>query len=80
MEYPLSTSLASAISMAVMQNHTKQNHSHLSSKIREHLTKQIRENSLPYTIIADEVADPHSNCEIIAVRLRYVDLTTSIHV
>ena len=28
-----------------------------ASKIREHLSKQNRENSLPYTIIADEVIE-----------------------
>ena len=48
-----------------------------ASKIREHITKPVKDKNLPYTIIADEVTDPHSNCEIVAICVRYVDLTTS---
>ncbi len=45
-------------------------------KIRESLTKNVREKNLPFTVIADEVTDPHANQEIIAVCLRFVDLTS----
>ena len=44
--------------------------------IRERLTKQLRENNFPFTIIADEATDCHSNQEILSVCLRYVDLST----
>ena len=46
-----------------------------ASKIREFLTKEVRDNNLPYSIIADEVTDPHANQEVICVCLRFVDLT-----
>ena len=42
-------------------------------KIRESLTKQVREKNLSFTIIADEVTDPYANQEIVAVCLRFVD-------
>jgi hypothetical protein len=45
-------------------------------KIRERLTKQLQENRLPFTIIADETTDPHSNQEILSLCLRYVDLSS----
>ena len=45
-------------------------------KIRERLTKQLRDNNLPFTVIADECTDPHSNQEILSVCLRYVDLSS----
>ena len=45
-------------------------------KIRETLTEQLREGCLPFTIIADEATDPHSNHEILSVCLRYVDLSS----
>ena len=38
-------------------------------KIKEKLTKQLRENTLPFNIIADETTDPHSNQEILSVYL-----------
>ena len=47
-----------------------------ASKIKEKITKQIREENLPFTIIADEGSDSHSNLEILAVCLRYVDTST----
>ncbi len=45
-------------------------------KIRESLTKNVMEKNLPFTVIADEVTDPHANQEIILVCLRFVDLTS----
>ena len=39
------------------------------------LTKPVRENSLPFTIIADKVTDPRANQEILGVFLRFVDLS-----
>ncbi len=45
-------------------------------KIRESLTKNVREKNLPFTVIADEVSDPHANQKIISVCLRFVDLTS----
>ena len=47
-----------------------------SCKIRENLTKHVRENNLPFTVIADEVTDPHANQEILSVCLRFVDMTS----
>ena len=47
-----------------------------ASKIRKFLTKQVRDSNLPYSIIADEVTDPHANREIICICLRFVDLTS----
>ena len=38
-------------------------------KIREQLTKELREKALPFTVIADEVTDPHANQEILSVCL-----------
>lgn len=46
-----------------------------ASKIREKITKPIRENALPYTVIADETTDVFSNQEILTVCLRFVDLS-----
>ena len=43
-------------------------------KIRERSTKQMGENVLPFTVIADEVTDPHANQEILSVCVRSVDL------
>ena len=40
---------------------------------RERVTEQLRENNMPFTIIADEATDPHSNQEILSVCFRYVD-------
>ena len=45
-------------------------------KIRERVTKQLQENRLPFTIIADETTDPHSNREILSLCLRYVDISS----
>ena len=44
-------------------------------KLREKLTNQLKANSLPFTIIADEVTDYHANQEILSVCVRFVDLT-----
>ena len=38
--------------------------------------KHTREENLSYSIIADEVTDPHANHEILSVCLRFVDLTS----
>ncbi len=48
-----------------------------ASLVQEKLTKNIRENKLPFTIIADETTDRHSNQEILSVSLRFVDLSSS---
>ena len=45
-------------------------------KIRERLTKELRENALPFTVIADEITDPLANQEILSVCLRFVDLSS----
>ena len=45
-------------------------------KIRERLTKSVRENNLPFTIIADETIDHRCNTEILSVCLRFVYLTS----
>ena len=45
-------------------------------KIKERLTKHTREKNLPYSIITDEVTDPHANHDILSVCLRFVDLTS----
>ena len=42
----------------------------------EKLTNELTANNLPFTIIADEVTDPHANQEILSVCVRFVDLTT----
>ncbi|KAK3754906.1 hypothetical protein QZH41_003007 [Actinostola sp. cb2023] len=47
-----------------------------ASKIKERLTVHLRTKGLPFTIIADEGTDPHSNQEILAVCLRFVDLSS----
>ena len=44
-------------------------------KVKERLTKPLRDNDLPFTIIADEVTDVHANQEILGVCLRFVDLS-----
>ena len=38
-----------------------------ASKIREKITKPIRDNALPYTVIADETTDAVLNQEILTV-------------
>ena len=48
-----------------------------ASLVREKITKKIREENLPFTIIADETTDRHSNQEILSVSLRFVDLSSS---
>ena len=42
--------------------------------IREKITKPIRDNALPYTVIADETTDAFLNQEILTLCLRFVDL------
>lgn len=44
--------------------------------MREKLTYELKANNLPFTIIADEVTDPHANQEILSVCVRFVDLTS----
>ena len=44
-----------------------------TSKIKERLTAELRTKDLPFTIIADESTDPHSNQEILSLCLRFVD-------
>ena len=39
--------------------------------------RSIRENALPYTVIADEATDLFSNHEILTVCLRFVDLSVA---
>ena len=46
-----------------------------ASRIRETITKPIREKALPYTIIADETTDHFLNQEILTLCLRFVDLS-----
>ena len=46
-----------------------------ASKIREKITKPIRDNALPYTVIADETTDAFLNQEILTLCLRFVDLS-----
>ena len=48
---------------------------HITTKIREHLIKPVKEKSLPFTIIADETTDGFSNQEILTLCLRYVDVS-----
>lgn len=50
-----------------------------ASKIREKVTKSLRECNLPYTVIADETTDRYSNGEILTVCLRFVDLSLPNH-
>ena len=45
-------------------------------KIREIVSKQIRENALPFTVIADEFTDSYSNQVILSVCIRHVDLSS----
>ena len=47
-----------------------------ASKIKEKLTKPLRENALPFTIIGDETTDSYANREILTVCLRFVDLSS----
>ena len=35
----------------------------------------LKESDLPFTVIVDEVTDPHANQEILCVCLHFVDLT-----
>ena len=42
-------------------------------KIKERLTADLRTKDLPFTIMADESTDPHSNQEISSLCLRFVD-------
>ena len=44
-----------------------------ASKIKERLTVEVRTKDLPFTIIADDSTDPHSNQEILSLCLRSVD-------
>ena len=44
-----------------------------ASKIKERLSAELRTKDLPFTIIADESTDPHSNQEILFLCLRFVD-------
>ena len=46
-------------------------------KIKERLTEELRNKDLPFTIIADESTDPHSNQEILSLCLRFVDQSSS---
>ena len=41
----------------------------------EKITKPIRDNALPYTVIADETTDAFLNQEILTLCLRFVDLS-----
>ena len=49
------------------------------SKIREKVTKSLRENDLSYTVIADETTDVFSNRENLTVFLRFVDMSSPQH-
>ena len=44
-------------------------------KIGERLTKSLRESKLSFTVIADETTDRYANRKILAVCLRFVDLS-----
>ena len=46
------------------------------SKIKSNLTDQLREQRLPFTIIADECTDSYSNQEVLSDCLRFVDLSS----
>ena len=46
------------------------------SKIKSNVTNQLREQRLPFTIIADECTDSYSNQEVLSVCLRFVDLSS----
>ena len=44
--------------------------------IKEKLTSaQLKEQSFPFTVIADEVTDPHANQEILSVCIRFLDVS-----
>ena len=45
-----------------------------ANKTRERLTAHLREEQLPFAIIADEATDPHANQEVLSLCLRFVDL------
>ena len=45
-------------------------------KIRERLTKSLRESKLPFTVITDETTDCYANREILSTCLRLVDLSS----
>ena len=47
-----------------------------SCAVKEKLTKVLREQNFPFTIIADEVTDPHANQEILLVCIRFVDISS----
>ena len=51
------------------------NHAY-AMKIKEKLTGELRSQNLPFTIIADECTDSHSNQEILSVCVRFVNLST----
>ena len=72
---PLQKHLMSASRQARYTSKTIQNEViHVySSKIKERLTAELRDKGLPFTIIADEGTDPHSNQEILSLCLRFVD-------
>ena len=44
-----------------------------ASRIKERLAAELKTRDLPFTIIADEGTDPHSNQEILSLCLRFVD-------
>ena len=71
--------LTSAWKNAKYTNKTIQNQIiHIyANKVRENITSQIRQNDLPFTIIADETTDKFSNQEILTLCLRFLDLTSS---
>ena len=47
-----------------------------ATQIKEKITGELRSQNLPFTIIADECTDRHSNQEILSVCLRFVSLLT----
>ena len=42
-----------------------------SCAIKEKLTRVLKEKGFPFTVIADEVTDPHANQEILSVCIRF---------
>ena len=44
--------------------------------MQEKLTGELRSQNLPFTIIADECTDSHSNQEILSICVRFVNLST----
>lgn len=72
---PLQKHLLSSSRQARYTSKTIQNDViHLyATTIKERLTAKLRTKDLPFTIIADEGTDPHSNQEILSLCLRFVD-------